>query len=177
MLAAEAVAQFRNDFAGAKHILEFAGAVQRNGPEHNVIVDVRMVIMRRHEEREIPVQQPGSQLIADFVGFLRRYFSRLEGLPHLICNHFIANAPSSFRDIGISVQQELLVSGFGRTGIGGNQFALLSLVRVLHIIQPCFQALGDCLALVDVHRYDAGGCHCYPPDCRKTRPSEEKRVS
>lgn len=64
MLAAEAVAQFRNDFAGAKHILEFVVAVQRNGAEHNVIVDVRMVIMRRHEEREIPVQQPGSQLIA-----------------------------------------------------------------------------------------------------------------
>lgn len=39
MLAAEAVAQFRNDFAGAKHILEFAGAVQRNGAEHNVIVE------------------------------------------------------------------------------------------------------------------------------------------
>lgn len=38
MLAAEAVAQFRNDFAGAKHILEFAVAVQRNGAEHNVIV-------------------------------------------------------------------------------------------------------------------------------------------
>ena len=89
----------------------------------------------------------------------------------------LSNAPSSFRDIGISVQQKLLVSGFGRTGIGGNQFALLSLVRVLHIIQPCFQALGDCLALVDVHRYDAGSRHCYPPDCRKTRPSEEKRVS
>ena len=89
MLAAEAVAQLRNDFAGAKHILEFAGAVQRNGAEHNVIVDVRMVIMRRHEECEIPVQQPGSQLIADFVGFFRRYFSRLEGLPHLIRNYFI----------------------------------------------------------------------------------------
>ena len=38
MLAAEAVAQLGNDFAGAKHILEFAGAVQRNGAEHNVIV-------------------------------------------------------------------------------------------------------------------------------------------
>ena len=48
-----------------------------------------MVIMRRHEECEIPVQQPGSQLIADFVGFFRRYFSRLEGLPHLIRNYFI----------------------------------------------------------------------------------------
>ena len=136
MLAAEAVAQLRNDFAGAKHILEFVVAVQRNGAEHDVIVDVRMVIMRRHKEREIPVQQPGSQLIADFVGFLRRYFSRLEGLPHLIRNHFIVNAPSSFRDIGISVQQKLLVSGFGRTGIGRNQPAMLGLLRVLHIIQP-----------------------------------------
>lgn len=39
MFAAEAVAQLRNDFAGAKHILEFVVAVQRNGAEHNVIVE------------------------------------------------------------------------------------------------------------------------------------------
>ena len=50
----------------------------------NMIVDVRPVGVGGNDKSVFALQKPLCKLVADAVGFLRRNFPRLEGLPHLI---------------------------------------------------------------------------------------------
>ena len=52
-----------------------------------MVVDMRPVGVGGNDKGVFTLQKSLGKLVADAVGFLRRNFSRLEGLPHLISNH------------------------------------------------------------------------------------------
>ena len=60
-------------------------------------------------------------------------------------------------------EQELRIGGHVVALIGGNQFAALRLVRVLPIVKPLFQGLGDGFPLADLVLFEIG--------CGRRQPS------
>jgi hypothetical protein len=95
MLQTNQVTQPLHCKGGEPEIFEFPGSVQGSRIINNVVVDVRPVGVCCNDKSVFALQKPLGKLVADAVSFLRRNFSRLEGLPHLIGDHiaFLA-APS-----------------------------------------------------------------------------------
>ena len=56
-------------------------------------------------------------------------------------------------------QQKLRIGGPAVTAIAGNQFSVVGLLRICHIINDVADCLTFGAALADMQRHDACGCH------------------
>ena len=105
------------------------------------------------------------RFIAHLVCLLRGDLSRLEGLADLIAQHIGLPALLPARG-GLVLrlgEQELGIGGHVVALIGGNQFTALRLVRVLPIVKPLFQGLGDGFPFADLVLFEIGCGRRQPP--------------
>ena len=133
---------------------------------------MRTVSMGGDDKGVFALQKPIGKLVADAVGFLRRNFSRLERMPHLIGDHITFLAAPGGLLVQPFRQQKFLVYGQRAALVAADQFALLGLVRVLDIAGMVVQSSPDGLAFVLPHRNQPCCCQCHLPlSKRKCRTS------
>ena len=108
---------------------------------------MRPICVGGNDKSVFALQKPLGKLVADAVGFLRRNFSRLEGLPHLIGDDIAFLAASGGLLVQPFRQQKFFVHGQRAALIAADQFALLGLVRVLDIAGVVVQTSPDGLLL------------------------------
>ena len=159
MLGADGIAEPCDGPAGAKKITELVLAVQRGGVPDDVIVNVLFVGVRGNEKGVSAFQKPLGKLIAYAVRVLRRDLSGLKGLAHLIGDHVVPLLPPGDGLVLALGVKKLRISGFGVALIGGDQLAALRLIWILGIVDAVSQAVGNRLAVTDVHGNDACGRH------------------
>ena len=68
-------------------ISELPFAIKRNGVPIDVIVNVGFISMGANKESVFSFEKARSEVIADLICFLRRYFAGLKGLTHLVNKH------------------------------------------------------------------------------------------
>ena len=159
MLGADGVAEPCHRPAGAEKIAELMLAVQRGGVPDDVIVDVLFVGVRGNEKGVSSFQKPLGKLIAYAVRVLRRDLTGLKGLAHLIGDHVVPLLPSGDGLVLPFGVKKLRVGGFWVAFVCGDQLAALCLVWILGVVDAVSQAVGNRLALTDVHGNDACGRH------------------
>ena len=124
-----------------------------------MIMDVLFVGVRGNEKGVSSFQKPLGKLIAHAVCVLRRDLTRLKGLAHLIGDHVVPLLPPGDGLVLALGVKKLRISGFGVALIGGDQLAALRLIWILGIVDAVGQAVGNRLAVTDVHGNDACGRH------------------
>lgn len=159
MLGADGIAEPCDGPAGAEKIAELMLAVQRGGVPDDVIMNVLFVSVRGNEKGVSSFQKPLGKIIAYAVCVLRRDLSGLKGLAHLIGDHVVPLLPPCDGLVLALGVKKLRISGFGVALIGGDQLAALRLIWILGIVDAVSQAVGNCLALINVHGDDACGRH------------------
>ena len=159
MLGADGVAEPCDGPAGAEKIAELVLAVQRGGVPDDVIVNMPRVGMGSHKKGVSSFQKPLGKLIAHAVRILRRDLSGLEGLAHLIGDHVVPLFPPGDGLVLPLGVKKLRVGGFWVAFIGGDQLAALRLFWILGVVDAVGQAVGNRLAVTDVHGNDACGRH------------------
>ena len=166
VLGADGVAEPCHRPARAEEIAELMLAVQRGGVPDDVIVNVLFVGVRGNEKGVSAFKKPLGKLIAHAVRLLRCDLSGLKGLAHLIGDHVVPLLPPCDGLVLPLGVKKLRVGGFGVALIGGDQLAALCLVWILGVVDAVSQAVGNCLALINVHGDDACGRHgARPPFC------------
>lgn len=166
MLGADGVAEPCDRPARAEKIAELVLAVQRGGVPDDVIVNVLFVGVRGNEKGVSSFQKPLGKLIAHAVRLLRCDLSGLKGLAHLIGDHVALLLPAGEGFVLPLGEQKLRVGGFWVAFVGGDQLTALCLVWILGIVDAVCQAVGNRLALINVHGNDACGRHgARPPFC------------
>ena len=159
MLGADGVAEPCDGPAGAEKIAELVLAVQRGGVPDDVIVNVLFVGVRGNEKGVSAFKKPLGKLIAHAVRLLRCDLSGLEGLAHLIGDHVVPLLPPCDGLVLPLGVKKLRVGGFWVAFVGGDQLAALCLVWILGVVDAVGQAVGNRLAVTDVHGNDACGRH------------------
>ena len=159
MLGADGVAEPCHRPARAEEIAELMLAVQRGGVPDDVIVNVLFVGVRGNEKGMSAFQKPLGKLIAYAVRVLRRDLTRLEGLAHLIGDHVVPLLPPGDGLVLPLGVKKLRVGGFRVAFVGGDQLAALRLFWILGIVDAVSQAVGNRLAVTDVHGDNTGRCH------------------
>ena len=124
-----------------------------------MIMNVLFIGVRGNEKGVSSFQKPLGKLIAHTVCVLRRDLSGLKGLAHLIGDHVVSLLPPCDGLVLALGVKKLRISGFGVALIGGDQLAALRLIWILGIVDAVSQAVGNCLALINVHGNDACGRH------------------
>ena len=124
-----------------------------------MIVNMPLVGMGSHKKGVSSFQKPLGKLIAYAVRVLRRDLAGLKGLAHLIGDHVALLLPAGEGFVLPLGVKKLRVSGFGVALIGGDQLAALRLIWILGIVDAVSQAVGNRLALINVHGNDACGRH------------------
>ena len=99
----------------------------------------------------------GGKLIANFVGFLRRDLSGLEGLAHLVGDHVALLLPPGDALILAPGKSKLRRCRVRITGVGGDKFAIICLVRVFTVAGPVGKTLSGGPPLAYVHGDNARG--------------------
>ena len=72
------------------NIIELMGAVEGGGIEHDVIMDVGLVDMRRHNKLVPSAGELHSKFVTDPIGLLRRDLSWIESLTHMISDYIFS---------------------------------------------------------------------------------------
>lgn len=125
-----------------------------------MIMDMGLVNVGTDDKGVFALGEPLGKFHAQPVGFLRGDLPRTEGLANMVGDYIVhATDPSGGGNILALSQHEL---GVGYTAIAlitGDKPAVVSLLRVGHIVDNLADgsALGP--ALADVQRHDACGCH------------------
>ena len=163
MLQTNQVAQPLHRKGGKPEIFEFPSSIQGGRIINNVVVDVRPVSVGSNDKSVLALQKTLGKLVADAVGFLRRNFPRLEGLPHLIGNHITFLAAPGGLLVQPFRQQKFFVHGQRAALVAADQLALFGLVRVLDIAGMVVQTSPDGLAFVLPHRNQPCCCQCHHP--------------
>ena len=99
--------------------------------EGSAEVDVRFVNVCRHQKGVLSLRKAHGQFIADFIGFFRRDFSRLEGLANLIGNHIMLLCPSGHLQILAFGEKEFLIGSLRVTLVGADIFATVGFLCIL----------------------------------------------
>ena len=159
MLGADVVAEPCDGPAGAEKIPKFSLAVQRGGVPDDVIVNMPRVGMGSYKKGVSSFQKPLGKLIAHAVRLLRCDLSGLKGLAHLIGDHVALLLPAGEGFVLALGVKELGVGGFRVAFVGGDQLAALRLFWILGVVDAVSQAVGNRLALINVHGNDACGRH------------------
>ena len=113
-----------------------------------MIMHVSSIRVRRHNKGILSFGKPKCQLMSQSVCFFRRDLSRFERLADLIDDHFMLLTPTGDLLILPLGQHNLFVHGHRVTLIACNQFTLFGLFRILCIIRPVTQTLGNGFPLV-----------------------------
>ena len=124
---------------------------------------MRPVGVGSNDKSVFTLQKTLGKLVADAVGFLRRNFSRLEGLPHLIGDHITFLAAPGGLLVQPFRQQKFFVHGQRAALIAADQLALLGLVRVLDIAGVVVQTRPNGLAFVLPHGDQPCCCQHHHP--------------
>ena len=124
---------------------------------------MRTVSMGGDDKGVFALQKPLGKLVADAVGFLRRNFSRLERLPHLIGDHITFLTTAGGLLVQPFRQQKFFIYRQRAALIAAYQLALLGLVRVLDIAGMVMQTSPDGLAFVLPHGNQPCCCQCHHP--------------
>ena len=74
------------EMKGTKEIIKLTGTVKCCGIVNDMIMDMCSVCMSSNNKCMLAFGKSHCSFISDFICFLRRYLSRLERLPDLICN-------------------------------------------------------------------------------------------
>ena len=159
VLGADGVAEPCHRPAGAEKIAELMLAVQRGGVPDDVIVNMPLVGMGSYKKGVSSFQKPLGKFIAHTVCVLRRDLTGLEGLAHLIGDHVVPLLPPGDGLVLPLGEQKLRVGGFWVAFVCGDQLAALCLVWILGVVDAVCQAVGNRLAVTDVHGNDACGRH------------------
>ena len=159
VLGADGVAESRDGPAGAEKIPKLPLAVQRCGVPDDVIVNMPRVSMGSHKKGVPALEEAHGKLIAHAVCVLRRDLTGLKGLAHLIGDHVALLLPAGEGFVLPLGEQKLRVGGFRVAFVGGDQLAALRLIWILGIVDAGSQAVGNRLALINVHGNDACGRH------------------
>ena len=117
-------------------------------PIRAYVVDVLAVGVSGHDESVSALGEAHRQLVAHFIGFLRRDLSRLEGLPNLGGDDVVFLAASGGLLILPLGQEELLVDRRRAAPMAADQRAAGGFLRVLGVIGAAFQAGRNALAFV-----------------------------
>ena len=142
----------------ADEIPELVGAIQRSGGVVDVVMNVLAVCVGGDEKDVLALRPAHRRFIAHPVCIFRGDLDRLEWRADLIAQHI--GIPPLFPARGSLVlglgEQELPIGSHVVALVGGNQFAALRLVRVLSIVEPLFQKLGDGFTLADLVLLEIG---------------------
>ena len=162
---AQRITDLRKILCRLLHIPIFVLPLQIGGAEDDVIMDVMLVDVRRHNVGELIVGHPGRQLISDLVCYLRRDLLRLESLPDMIGNHFVILRSSGVLLVLLAEKHELIRRRFGRAGVSRNQNSAVRLFRIHDVVQPVTNTLPGRFPFIDMNGYDASSCHGYSFQC------------
>ena len=129
-------------------------------------MDVCLVRVGSNKKGILALCPAHGRFIADAVCLLRRDLTGAKGLAHLIGDHVMPLLPPCDGLVLPLGVKKLRISGFGVALIGGDQLAALRLIWILGIVDAVSQAVGNRLAVTDVHGNDACGRHgARPPFC------------
>ena len=122
-------------------------------------MNVLLVRVRTDDKGVLAFQKAGCKLIPDFICVLGCDLTRLEGLAHLIHDDIVLRVtPCDLRVFPFG-QQKLRICRVRVAGIGGNQFTLIGLFRILAVVCSVCQHLCYRPPFADVHRNNASSCH------------------
>ena len=150
MLQADHIAQSLNGKTGEEEVIELPGGVQGGGVIDNVVMNVSLVDVSRHNEGVFALRPSHGGFIAHLIGFLRCDLTGLEGLADLIGDHIVALLSAGDVLILPLGQQKFLVSGFGVAFVGADELTVIRLFCVLGVVRAVGKTLSDGLAFVDV---------------------------
>ena len=149
----------------ADEIPELVGAIQRSGVVVDVVMNVLAVCVSGNEKGVLALCPAHRRFVAYPVCLFWGNLARLERLADLIAQH-IGIPPLLPARGGLVLsfgEQKLRIGCHVVTLVGGNQFAALRLVRVLPIVKPILQGLGDGFPLADLMLLEIG--------CGRRQPS------
>ena len=154
ILNADRVAELVQCMGGVEKVAEFPVTVQIDRMKNYVVMDVLLVCVSSNDIGVIAMGEPPCQFLTHTVGFLRCYFTRQEGLAHMICDHivFATLAPGTLKVFPLC-QQEFGICSTVITGIAGDQLALLRLVRILGIVENVTDGCSLSTPLPGMKRY------------------------
>ena len=115
-------------------------------------MNVRAINMSCHDKGVFSLGESHGRLIPNLVRLLRRDFSRLKGLPNLICNHIMRLGSTGDMLILPFGKQKFLITGLCITGIRADIFSIFRLCCILRIISTVSQTLRYRLSFIDMQR-------------------------
>ena len=125
-----------------------------------MIMDMGLVNMGTDDKGVFSLGEPLGKLHAQPVGFLRGDLPRTEGLANMVCDHIVrATDPPGGGNILALGQHELGVGHTAVALIAGNEPAVVSFLRIGHIVDDFADGTAFGPTLADVKRHNACGCH------------------
>ena len=118
--------------------------------KNDMIMNVSPVRMCCHQKRMFPFGKPQSQFIAYLIGFFRCNLPRLKRLPDLISNHIALLPPAGDMPILALRKKKFFIGSHRIALISRNQIAFFCFLRILRIVGPISQALGNRPAFIDM---------------------------
>ena len=135
---------------------------------------MRPICVGGNDKSVFALQKPLGKLVADAVGFLRRNFSRLERLPHLIGDNITFLASSGGLLVQPFRQQKFLVYRQRAALIAADQLALLGLARVLDIAGVVVQTRPDGFSFILPHGNQPCCRQCHHPPYKKENAAHRR---
>ena len=139
--------------AGADEIMVLPGAIMGRGIVIDVVVDMALVDVGTDKELILALRPAHSSFIADPVGFLRGYLSRLERLAYLEEQRPTVSLPACFGLVLAMHQQEL---GMCRGMVAKVRGHSAQLLRVKGIFKPFLHGLDSAFVCRFFVRLDVG---------------------
>ena len=126
-------------------------------------MDMGLVNVGTNDKGVFALGEPLGKFYTEPVGFLRDDLPRAERLADMVGDYIIsAPDPSGGGDILALGQHELSIGHATVALIAGNKPAVVSFLRIGHIVDDFADGTALCPALADVQRHDAGGSHDFP---------------
>ena len=156
----EELLQTSNSSGASPKVTELPVTIRIDRRPDDVIMNMRFVDVGADHKGMIALGEPPGKFYAQPVGFLRCDLSGPERLAHMVGDHIICTAHASGGgNILPLCQQKLCISSPAVTSIAGNQFSVVGLLGICHIINDVADCLTFGAALADMQRHDACGCH------------------
>ena len=143
---------------GIPKVAELPRAVKIDRIENDVIMDMVLVYMSTDDKGVIPFRQLHGKLLTDLICFFRGELSGQKGLTQMISNHIVTSAaPACEVDVLLLCQHKFCVGSHSVTHIAVYEFAIICLLRILHIVDDVCYGGRSCSAFARVKRYKPCG--------------------
>jgi hypothetical protein len=162
---ADLVVQTAEDEGRIIKIIEFAVTFQVGAVKFHMVMDMGFVYMGGDKKLVFSLREFHGQLIAQFVGFLRRNFTRLEGLDDTVGDDvpLLRLAPPGGGFVEQLAHFKFFSGGFRAAHIGRHQFPVFGLFFFLVVIQTVMERLPAGFAPHAFTREQVGNRHADPP--------------